>query len=161
SLEVIVGQRPPSFNTPETPPKVRGKQGLAPGEVAGVEHCQALSRTMKAGGDSCWYALCRTGPRRGASWARTTPVPDIPGPPLTTLQEVRARCARDLGLPFTDSLSERSILEALNEHGVPYRNRLFNPIPTVWGFLSQVLSEDRSCRDTVSRILAHRAASGL
>ena len=80
---------------------------------------------------------------------------------MTTLQEVRARFARDQGLPFTDSLSERSILEALNEHGVRYRNRLFNPITTVWGFLSQVLSEDHSCRDTVSRIIAHRAASGL
>jgi hypothetical protein len=80
---------------------------------------------------------------------------------MTTLQEVRARFGRDQGLPFTDSLSERSILEALNEHGVRYRNRLFNPITTVWGFLSQVLSEDHSCRDTVSRIIAHRAASGL
>src|SRR5262249_19393082 len=29
------------------------------------------------------------------------------------------------------------------------------------GFLSQVLSDDHSCRDAVSRILAHRAASGL
>jgi Transposase DDE domain len=80
---------------------------------------------------------------------------------MTTLQEVRARFARGQGLPFTDSLSERSILEALNEHGVQYRDRLFNPITTVWGFLSQVLSEDQSCRDTVSRIIAHRAASGL
>jgi hypothetical protein len=80
---------------------------------------------------------------------------------LTTLQEVRARFARDHGLPFADSLSELSILNALNEHGVQYRNRLFSPVTTIWGFLSQVLSEDHSCRDTVSRIIAHRAASGL
>src|SRR5262249_1344546 len=39
--------------------------------------------------------------------------------------------------------------------------RLFNPITTIWGFLSQALSDDHSCRDAVSRILAHRAASGL
>src|SRR4029077_3284028 len=32
---------------------------------------------------------------------------------------------------------------------------------TIWGFLSQILSEDHSCRDTVSRIIAHRAAAGL
>src|SRR4051794_6101673 len=81
--------------------------------------------------------------------------------PMTTLQEVRARFARDLGLPFADSLSELSILDALNEHGVKFRDRLFNPFTTIWGFLSQVLSEDKSCRDAVSRILAHRAASGL
>ena len=80
---------------------------------------------------------------------------------MTTLEEVRARFARDQGLPFADSLSEPSILDALNEHGVQYRDRLFSPVTTIWGFLSQVLSEDHSCRDTVSRIIAHRAASGL
>src|SRR6516162_8438945 len=80
---------------------------------------------------------------------------------MTTLQEVRARFARDQGLPFAVSLSERSILDALQEHGVQYRDRLFNPVTTSWGFLSQVLSDDHSCRDAVSRILAHRAASGL
>src|ERR1700719_5153011 len=80
---------------------------------------------------------------------------------MTTLQEVRARFARDQGLPFADSLSEQSILDALQEHGVQYRDRLFSPATTIWGFLSQVLSEDHSCRDAVSRIRAHRAASGL
>jgi hypothetical protein len=80
---------------------------------------------------------------------------------MTTLQEVRARFARDQGLPFADSLSEVSILDALQEHGVQYRDRLFSPATTIWGFLSQVLSEDHSCRDTVSRIIAHRAAAGL
>jgi hypothetical protein len=80
---------------------------------------------------------------------------------MTNLEEVRARFARDQGLPFTNSLTEVSILEALNEHGVQFRDRLFNPVTTIWGFLSQVLSEDHSCRDTVSRIIAHRAASGL
>jgi hypothetical protein len=80
---------------------------------------------------------------------------------MTTLQEVRARFARDQGLPFADSLSERSILDALNDHGVQYRDRLFSPVTTIWGFLSQVLSADHSCRDTVARVLAHRAASGL
>ena len=80
---------------------------------------------------------------------------------MTTLEEVRARFARDQGLPFADTLSELRILDALNEHGVPFRDRLFNPVTTIWGFLSQVLSEDHSCRDAVSRVLAHRAASGL
>jgi hypothetical protein len=58
-------------------------------------------------------------------------------------------------------LSEFSIRDALHEQGVTYRDRLFSPVTTIWGFLSQVLSEDHSCRDTVSRIIAHRAASGL
>src|SRR5262245_40279506 len=80
---------------------------------------------------------------------------------MTTLQEVRARFALDQGLPFAASLPARTVLDALNDHGVQYRDRLFNPVTTIWGFLSQVLSEDHSCRDTVARVLAHRAASGL
>jgi hypothetical protein len=80
---------------------------------------------------------------------------------MTTLEEVRARFARGQGLPFADALTERSIRDALDEHGVQYRDRLFSPATTIWGFLSQVLSEDHSCRDAVSRIIAHRAASGL
>jgi Transposase DDE domain len=80
---------------------------------------------------------------------------------VTTLQEVRDRFARDQGLPFADSLSQASILDALNQHGVTFRDRIFSPVTTIWGFLSQVLSDDHSCRDAVSRVLAHRAASGL
>src|SRR5947207_2681595 len=80
---------------------------------------------------------------------------------MTTLQEVRARFARDQGLPFADSLSETSIRDALNEHSVKYRDRLFSPVTTIWGFLSQALSEDHSCRDAVARVIAHRAAAGL
>jgi len=38
---------------------------------------------------------------------------------------------------------------------------VFSPATTIWGFLSQVLSEDHSCRDAVSRIIAHRAANGI
>src|ERR1700729_2686577 len=79
---------------------------------------------------------------------------------MTNLEEIRARFARDQGLPFANALSERSILDALNQHGVTFRDRLFSPVTTIWGFLSQVLSEDHSCRDAVSRIIAHRAASG-
>ena len=80
---------------------------------------------------------------------------------MASLPEVRARFARGHGLPFADSLTESSIRDALNQHGVTFRDRLFSPVTTIWGFLSQVLSEDKSCRDAVARILAHRAASGL
>jgi hypothetical protein len=80
-----------------------------------------------------------------------------PDPPA----EVRARFARDQGLPFADGLTELRIRDALNAHGVHYRDRLFSPVATPWGFLSQVLSDDPSCRDAVARVLAHRAASGL
>jgi len=80
---------------------------------------------------------------------------------MSSLDAVRARFARNEGLPFADILTEASIREVLNEHGVPYRDRVFSPVTTIWGFLSQVLSDDHSCRDAVSRIIAHRAANGI
>jgi hypothetical protein len=80
---------------------------------------------------------------------------------MSSLDAVRARFARNEGLPFTDILTEASIQKVLNEYGVLYRDRVFSPVTTIWGFLSQVLSEDHSCRDAVSRIIAHRAANGM
>jgi hypothetical protein len=77
------------------------------------------------------------------------------------LDQLRARFARNEGLPFADVLTEPRIRDALNEYGVTYRDRVFDPVTTIWGFLSQVLSEDHSCRDAVARIIAHRAANGL
>lgn len=80
---------------------------------------------------------------------------------MSSLDALRARFARNEGLPFADILTEASIQEVLNTHDVTFRDRVFSPVTTIWGFLSQALSEDRSCRDTVSRIIAHRAASGM
>src|SRR6266566_5932771 len=80
---------------------------------------------------------------------------------MTNLEAVRARFARNTGLPFANVLTEANILDVLNDHGIKYRDRVFSPVTTIWGFLSQVLSEDHSCRDAVSRIIAHRAANGL
>src|SRR5258708_26734571 len=97
----------------------------------------------------------------GAPSSCRTPSKTLEVQPVTTLQEVRDRFARDQGLPFAASLSQDSILDALNQHGVLFRDRVFSPVTTIWGFLSQVLSDDHSCRDAVARILAHRVASGL
>jgi hypothetical protein len=80
---------------------------------------------------------------------------------MSSLDAVRARFARNEGLPFADILTEASIRDVLNERGVQFRDRVFSPVTTIWGFLSQVLSEDHSCRDAVSRIIAHRAANGF
>src|SRR5438874_9997678 len=80
---------------------------------------------------------------------------------MTNLETVRARFTSSQGLPFAEVLTEASILKVLDEHNVEYRDRVFSPVTTIWGFLSQVLSDDHSCRDAVSRIVAHRAASGL
>jgi hypothetical protein len=78
-----------------------------------------------------------------------------------SLDQLRARFARNDGLPFAEVLTGPRIRAALDEHGVRYRDRVFDPVTTLWGFLAQVLSDDPSCRDAVTRIIAHRAASGL
>jgi len=79
---------------------------------------------------------------------------------MTNLEAVRARFARDTGLPFANVLTEANILDVLNDQGIKYRDRVFNPVTTIWGFLSQVLNDDHSCRDAVARVIAHQAASG-
>src|SRR5438046_1419634 len=78
-----------------------------------------------------------------------------------SLDQLRARFTRNEGLPFADVLTEPRIRDALDEHGVTYLDRVFTPATTLWGFLSQVLSDDHSCSDAVTRIIAHRVASGL
>jgi hypothetical protein len=81
--------------------------------------------------------------------------------PRMTLDQLRDRFVRNDGLPFAEVLTEPRIRDALDEHGVRYRERVFSPVTTIWSFLSQVLSEDHSCRDAVTRLIAHRAANGL
>jgi hypothetical protein len=89
------------------------------------------------------------------------PPQEAEGDSMTSLDRLRARFALNEGLPFAGVLTEASIRDALDEHEVKYRDRVFGPSTTIWGFLSQVLSDDHSCRDAVSRIIAHRAANGL
>jgi len=79
---------------------------------------------------------------------------------MTNLEAVRARFARNTGLPFANVLTEANILDVLDDNGIKYRGRVFDPATTIWGFLSQVLSDDHSCRDAVARVIAHQAASG-
>jgi hypothetical protein len=93
------------------------------------------------------------------------PIPIVPpriaeAEPRSSLDQLRARFARNDGLPFADVLTEPRIRQALDEHDVRDRDRVFDPVITLWGFLSQVLSDDHSCRDAVARIIALRAAGG-
>src|SRR4051794_30621163 len=75
--------------------------------------------------------------------------------PRMSLDQLCARFARNEGLPFADVLTGPRIREALDEHGVRHRHRVFDPVTTLWGFLCQVLGDDHSCRDAVARIIAH------
>jgi hypothetical protein len=81
--------------------------------------------------------------------------------PRRDFRAVRDKFARDDGLPFGRLLSREYVLSVLADEGHAYRNRVFCPLVTLWGWLSQCLSQDKSLNETVSRILAHRVATGL
>lgn len=59
------------------------------------------------------------------------------------------------GLPFQSLLPESVIQEIIDELKIKYRCRLFDPFVTLWAFLSQVLDVDKSCHNTVSRVITY------
>jgi hypothetical protein len=63
-------------------------------------------------------------------------------------------------LPFCECLQAAHLARVLEEIGVTFRDRVFNPVVTLWAFLSQALSSDQSCRQTVARVLAYRVVQG-
>jgi hypothetical protein len=60
-------------------------------------------------------------------------------------------------LPFKKLLPESVIEQALADLKIRYKKRLFDPIVILWAFLSQFLDTDKSCHNTVSKIIAHLA----
>jgi hypothetical protein len=74
---------------------------------------------------------------------------------------VRDTFANDDGLPFGRLLKRDHVVGVLEDEGHEYRQRVFCPLVTLWAWLSQCLSQDKSLNEAVSRILAHRVANGL
>ncbi len=66
-----------------------------------------------------------------------------------------------LGLPFKELLPESVIDRAIKGLKVKYKKRLFDPVITLWAFLSQVLDTDKSCHNAVSKIIAYLAGQGV
>ena len=65
------------------------------------------------------------------------------------------------GLPFRQWLEEGRIRAALKAANVTFRERVFDPLTTLYAFLSQAIaSKDSSCEDAVSRVIAERVANG-
>lgn len=67
---------------------------------------------------------------------------------------------QDGELAFTDVLSDSTIVQALKALDVVWLDRIYSPLVTLWVFLSQVLSQDHSCRAAVARLIAHRVSRG-
>lgn len=62
------------------------------------------------------------------------------------------------GLPFKEILSSETISK--NMEGYCFRDRIYSLDITMWGFLSQILSDDQSCQAAVAHILAYFASQG-
>ena len=72
--------------------------------------------------------------------------------------------AHDASLPFASVLTEDVIQRAADAEGVSFGhqvNDVYTPAVTLWGFLGQVLSGQKSCVAAVARIIALRIAMGL
>lgn len=67
---------------------------------------------------------------------------------------------QDGDLPFTNVLSEKIVSQALAAAGVVWNDSIYQPLVTLWVFLSQILSADHSCRAAVARLIAHRCSQG-
>lgn len=52
------------------------------------------------------------------------------------VQILKQKFSQSVGLPFRDILPESTIQSALTAEKVKYRRRLFDPIVTIWAFLS-------------------------
>ena len=81
--------------------------------------------------------------------------------PRKDFHAVRDKFANDSGLPFGRILTREHVLRSLEAEGHEYRQRVFCPLVTLWAWLSQCLSQDKSLNEAVTRILAHRVATGL
>src|SRR5262245_6011942 len=65
------------------------------------------------------------------------------------------------GLPFRELLSGEKVSAVLTLLKVEYRDRIYNPLVTLWAFLSQATAgKDPSCESAVSRVRADRVARG-
>jgi hypothetical protein len=53
------------------------------------------------------------------------------------------------------------VLEICDEIGFEFRDRVYNPMITVWMFITQVISADKSCQKAVARLNAWRTEHGI
>jgi len=74
---------------------------------------------------------------------------------------LRKQYAQQGGLPFSNVLSKELVLETLNSLGGRFYDSLYNPVVTLWIFLSQAISADPSLAAAVEGFLAWRLSQGL
>lgn len=67
---------------------------------------------------------------------------------------LKQKFTQSTGLPFRELLPQSMIQQILDELNIKYYRRIFDPMVTIWAFLSQVLDAEKSCHNAVSRVIA-------
>jgi len=75
-------------------------------------------------------------------------------------RQIRDQLRRANDLPFAGWLPAAQIEQAIVAAGLSFRKRVYDPVVTVWTFLSQVLAADQSCQNAVARLIAWRVSQG-
>jgi hypothetical protein len=75
------------------------------------------------------------------------------------VQILKDKFNQSLGLAFKEILPESAINQVMSELKIKYKKRLFDPVVTLWAFLSQVLDTDKTCHNAVSKIIANLAGT--
>lgn len=73
---------------------------------------------------------------------------------------IRRRAGEAQGLPFADLLDPQRVRRVIEQEGAVIRACTWSLTLTVYTFLSQVLSADRSCRQAVARVVGWLTAKG-
>lgn len=63
-------------------------------------------------------------------------------------------------LAFGESLSAEIVLRALERCNTVFRESIYTPWLTLWAFMAQLLSGDRSCSNAVKLVIAHLVGRG-
>lgn len=85
----------------------------------------------------------------------------IHGRPAPQFRSVFRCLVTDPGLLFHHILSAEHLARVISQEIGKTCDRIYTPLVTLCTFLSQVLSDDHSCRAAVARLLAWRTAQGL
>jgi putative transposase len=84
------------------------------------------------------------------------------GPPFN-FQNALAPFAQGADLPFADVLTEADVRQVFDDEHVQFgkvRHSFWTPALTLWAFLWQVLSADKSCRQAVANVALALALTG-
>lgn len=76
-----------------------------------------------------------------------------------SVHSLRQKFSHSVGLPLRTALPAAAIEAVVRSEGVTSRRCLFDPVVTIWAFLSQVLDTDRCCRKAISRVWAYLSES--